>query len=78
MTVLQEYAIARNGTVTISAFPRFTITAKVYDNAGTLLADFTGANALSFPAVVKGLTAEQQHELAQTIAQFLVMTKAGL
>ncbi|CAB4174320.1 hypothetical protein UFOVP1028_28 [uncultured Caudovirales phage] len=78
MTVMQEHAITRNGTVSIASFPRFTITAKVYDNDGTLLADFTGASALSFPGVVTTLTAAQQVELAQLIAQWLVTTKAGL
>lgn len=78
MTVLQEYAIARNGTVSIASFPRFTITAKVYDDAGNVVADFTGAKALSFPGVVTTLSAAQQVELAEMIAMWLIRTKAGL
>ena len=81
MTVLQQYAVTRNGTVAIASFPRFTITAQVYDNAGTLLADFTGANALSFPAVVKTLLAghpELVDEFTQLVAQWIVQKSAGV
>ena len=81
MTVLQQYAVTRNGSVSISAFPRFDITALVYDNAGNLLADFTGANALQFPAVVKTILAghpELVDEFTQLVAQWLVQKSAGV
>ena len=81
MAVLQEYAVTPNGTVTVTAFPRYQIAAKVYDDHGALLADLTGANALQFPAVVKTILAghpELVEEFTQLVAQWLVMKAAGL
>jgi len=59
--------------------PRAQIEGKVVDSANqsTVIADFTGANALIFPAVITTLTAAQRLELAQLIAGWLIRTKAG-
>lgn len=60
--------------------PRAQIEATIVDsqNQATVLADFTGANALIFPAVIGTLTAAQRLELAQLLAGWLLRTKAGL
>jgi len=60
--------------------PRAQIEGKVVDSANqsTVIADFTGANALIFPAVITTLTAAQRLELAQLIAGWLIRTKAGV
>ena len=60
--------------------PRAQIEGKVVDstNQQTVIADFTGANALVFPAVIATLTAQQRLDLAQLIAGWLLRTKAGL
>lgn len=60
--------------------PRAQIEARVVDSSdqSVVIADFTGANALIFPAVIGTLTAAQRLELAQFIAGWLIRTKAGL
>jgi len=60
--------------------PRAQIEGTVVDSANqsTVIADFTGANALIFPAVITTLTAAQRLELAQLIAGWLIRTKAGV
>jgi hypothetical protein len=77
MAVIQQFSITRGSNVSVPV-PKVTITAQVFDNAGHLLADFTGANALVFPAVVTTLTVAQQADLADLIAEWLVLRKAGL
>jgi hypothetical protein len=79
MVMLQQYAVTRNGTVNINNFPRYTITAQVIgDDGTTVLADFTGANALSFPAVLSTLTAQQRDDFIAMIAIWIVRVRAGL
>ena len=60
--------------------PRAQIEAKIVDSQTqqTVIADFTGANALIFQAVITTLTAAQRLELANMIANWLLLTKAGL
>lgn len=59
--------------------PGVTITAKVYDddNPPALVADYTGAAAIHFPDCLAALTPEQRAEILDTIAQTLVLRKAG-
>lgn len=77
MAVLQQFSTTIGGNASVTV-PKVTITAQVFDNAGNLLADFTGANAIVFPAVIASLTGPQRQTLADQIAHFLVLTKAGL
>jgi len=76
---LLEYAITPLAAAAVTV-PRATIAARIVDstNQSIVLADFTGANALSFPGVLTTLTAAQRQELVQMIATWLLMTKAGL
>jgi hypothetical protein len=79
MPDLQNFSIARNGTVSIASFPRFTITAQVCDSkTGAVITDLTGAAALDFPSCVKAMTTEHQLLFARMVAQWLVREKAGL
>lgn len=59
--------------------PRAQIEALVVDstNQSQVIADFTGANALIFPAVIATLTTAQRLDLARLIANWLIQTKAG-
>lgn len=59
--------------------PAVTITAKVYDddNPPALVADYTGPAAIHFPDCLAGLSTEQRAEILDTIAQTLVLRKAG-
>lgn len=58
--------------------PRFSVAAEVRADDGTVLADFTGANALVFPAVLTQLTALQRRRLVHLIAHYLVQARAGM
>jgi hypothetical protein len=80
---LQNFAITRNGTVNVSAFPRYSITAQLQDTdpttgLPTVVSDFTGANAIDFPAELKLRTPEERDLILQTIARMLVYQKAGV
>jgi hypothetical protein len=74
-----NFLITPLGSASINV-PRAQIEAKVVDssNQSQIIADFTGANALIFPAVIATLTAPQRLELARLIADWLLRTKAGL
>jgi hypothetical protein len=77
---IQSYAVTRNGTVSISAFPRFDITALVLADDGSTIADFTGANSLQFPAIVKTTLAahpELVPVFIDLVASWLVRANAG-
>lgn len=83
MADLQQFTITRNGTVNVSAFPRYTITGQLQDtNPATGLprniADFTGANAIDFPAELKLRTPEERDAILTTMAQTLILMKAGV
>lgn len=80
MPDLQEFAITPNGNGTINNFPRFTISAKITDEkTGAVLFDFTGANAIQFPADLPTIlnTAAERRAFVESIAHFLVHRKAA-
>jgi hypothetical protein len=52
--------------------------AKVYDDDGkTLLADFTGANAIEFLFRVKGFTVAQHKQLAEKVGVLILRMQVG-
>ena len=56
--------------------PRATISGKVINPiTKAVLADFTGANALTFPNVLGSLTAAERLELVEMIAHWLVQKR---
>ena len=71
MAQFQQFSVVRTNKT-------FTIQARVLNDAGVQVADFTGANALVFPSVMATLTDAQVDALAQVVANWLVLTKAGL
>lgn len=78
MPDLQQFSITPQASASVTV-PRALIAAKVTDSqTGATLADFTGANALQFPAVIATLTAADRLELAQLVADWLIKKKAGL
>lgn len=79
MADLLNFAITPLSATSVSV-PRAQIEARVVDSTRqqTVIADFTGANALIFPAVIATLSAADRLELAQMIGQWLVLKKAGL
>ena len=77
MPDLQNFRITPLAAASVNV-PRATIEGQICDSTtGAVLADLTGANAISFPACLKDLTADQRHELVQLIASWLLMVKAG-
>ncbi len=76
MADLQDYSLTPGASVNVNV-PRATITARVIQN-GVQIADFTGANALQWPAVWGLLSAAQRLELANMLGPRIVMMRAGL
>lgn len=76
MADFQQFTVTALGSANVNV-PRAQITALVVEG-GVTLADFTGANAIIFPAVIGQLTAAERLELAQMIAHWLVRKRAGL
>ena len=58
--------------------PRATISCKVVSSRlqSIVLADFTGANTLAFPAILTSLTAADQRELVEYILPWLLQKRA--
>lgn len=79
MADLLNFAITPQSAANVNV-PRATIEATVVDssNQNVVLADFTGANALNFPGVISTLAAADRLELAQMVANWLILKKAGL
>lgn len=76
MPDLQNFSVTAASAVNVNV-PRFTISCQVVQGA-TVLADFTGANAIQFPSVLSTLSAAQRRELVDLIANTIVYQKAGL
>lgn len=78
MADLQALSVTALGSASVNV-PRATISALVTDSqTGAILADFTGANAIAFPAVLAQLTAAQRRDLIDLVVPWLVRTRAGL
>lgn len=81
MADLRNFSIVRAGTVSLPNAPTWTISGQVVDvnyadqSKATVLADFTGANAVKFPQVLGQLTAAQQDDLVQMIVMYLLRAK---
>lgn len=79
MADMQQYTVALTGQGGVQT-PRASIAARVTDSTtGQTLFDFTGANALNFPAVLRDLTDAQFEALIRDIiGPWIVMQKAGM
>ena len=74
----QNYKLTALASANVNV-PRVQIEAVVTDSStGATIADFTGAGALVFPAVIATLTAQQKLDLAELIARYLLNVKAGV
>jgi hypothetical protein len=74
--ILQQLGATAAGTANVNV-PRYTITAQVFADDGTLVADFTGANAINFPADLGKLTVARRNALLRQIGTALVYELAG-
>lgn len=78
MPDLQNFTVTAQAAANINV-PRFTISCTVTDSqTGAVLADFTGANAITFPGVLTTLTAQQRRDLLDLIVTKIIFQKAGL
>ncbi len=55
--------------------PTWRIELRVVDSNGTVIRDFTGVNALTFPNVLATLTTAEQQDLVERIAHELVQRR---
>ncbi len=78
MADIQGFAITDTGKKNIPNCPTFTIAARVLDNSGTVIADFSGANVLDFPSILATLTPQQIVWVEQIVSLWLVRLKAGV
>jgi hypothetical protein len=77
MPDLQNFSRTFLGASNVNV-PRVQIAATVTDSTtGAVLADFTGANVIIFPAVMSTLTQQQRQKIADMIAMTLVLMRAG-
>jgi hypothetical protein len=74
------FSVTRNGTVSLPNAPTWLIAGKIVDstNQSTVLQDFTGANAVSFPQVIGNLTAAQQDDFVARVVQDILSKRFGL
>ena len=78
MPDFQQFSVTRTTAASMTV-PRWTIELKITDSqTGALLRDFTGANALSFPAILGQLTNAQQDEFVFNAVEWLIRKRAGL
>lgn len=75
MPDLQELVITRGGNKNVN-MPEYTLSFQITDSTtGAVLRNYTGANALKFPAVLATLTEEQQTELVHRIVGWIANKK---
>lgn len=77
MPDLQNFAVTRNGTATLTNAPRWLVSFQVCDSKdGHVIRDFTGANAFNFPAVFATFDAATQDDLVARWAMDLIRARA--
>ena len=78
MPDLQQFTITSLSSANVNV-PRARIEARVVDSqTGALIADLTGANAITFPGVLTQLTVDQRRELIELVATWLIQVRAGV
>ena len=79
MADLLDFSITPLASASVNV-PRAQIEARIVDSSdqSIVIADFTGANAIMFPAVLTTLTGPERLILARLVATWLIRNKAGL
>jgi hypothetical protein len=80
MADLQDYRVSVLSAVTVNV-PRLRIEARITDSqTGATLRDYTGANAITFPADLQTLltTPEDRRVFGEYIAAFLIQKRREL
>ena len=77
MPDFQNFSITRGNNVSLSV-PVWTIEGKITNSQnGSVIQDFTGANAVKFPQILGQLTIDQQNQFVEEIIQILIHRKFG-
>lgn len=75
---LQKFKITGQADANVAfTVARVLVEAEVWDG-DTLLADYTGANAVQFAFRVQGMSVAKHKQLADDIALLIIRMKAGL
>ncbi len=69
-----DFLVTRQPPSSIT-MPTWRIELRVVDAAGTVIRDFTGVNALTFPNVLATLTTAEQQDLVERIAHELIQRR---
>lgn len=75
---VQSFTVSPTAGAVSVPLTDIVITAKIIDNDGTVLADFTGPNALHFPAVLNDLDDATKFQLFNSVLFPIVLAKAGV
>jgi hypothetical protein len=82
MPAFQDFSLTPNGRANITQMPRVTIACRVEEvneqGQWVTVADFTGANAIDFPAELKNRTDAEVAYIIEQVAYIVVLMKAGL
>ncbi len=69
-----DFVVSKQAASSIT-MPTWRIELRVVNADGTVLRDFTGANALTFPNVLSTLTTAEQQDLVERIAHELIQRR---
>jgi hypothetical protein len=78
MADLIEFTVTRGASIQVT-IPQYTISGKVVDSETqeTVLADFSGANAIQFPQILGQATQAQLEALLNLIVRAIITAKTG-
>ena len=79
MADVVQFTITRAGTKNVSV-PTWTISGRLVDSRTqqSTVADFSGANTLSFPQVLSQLTSAQQDAVVASMINLILQLKFGI
>lgn len=77
MANLMQFGYTEAGAVEVTV-PDTVIAGRIEDDAGNVIADYTGAAAQHFPAVLSALTVDQRAALMDQIAATVLYLRAGM
>jgi hypothetical protein len=82
MANLQNFSFYRDGSANVGTVPRYRVEGQIEGvnpaTGGTIVAqDFTGANRLTFPAIIGTYTEEQRLGLMDLIARYMINVASG-
>lgn len=77
MPILQNLTITPGAAVAVS-IPSFTISVQITTNDGRPVADYTGPNAIQFPADLAKVPQARRDRISRLIAQAMIAHLAGV